>query len=264
MRDRTRRRRRGRRPLRRGIYVLPSLLTTGNLFAGYYSIVSTLHGEYRAAALAIGIAFVIDGLDGRIARLTRTQSEFGKAYDSIADVVTFGAAPAALALSWGLWDLGRVGWLASFFYLACAAMRLARFSIHSGSVDRRFFVGLPSPASAGLLAALSFYWPHKLVAMAAARVFLLLVLATAALMVSPVRYRSFKEFDLRRRQPYTVVLLLAMVIALIALDPEHVLLLLALTYALSGPAERAWLRARRRGRDAARPATISGGHDGGG
>lgn len=229
--------RRRSRPLQRGIYVLPSLLTTGNLFAGYYAIVATLHGEFRGAAIALGIAFILDGLDGRIARLTNTQSEFGAIYDSIADVVAFGAAPAVLMLSWGLWDLGRVGWIASFFYLTCTAIRLARFSVQGGSSDRRFFVGLPCPAAAGVLAALALYWPERLESVAGARVLLALVLVTAALMVSKIRYRSFKNFDLRRPQPYTVIILLAMVIALVALDPENVLLFVAVMYLLSGPLE---------------------------
>lgn len=240
-------RRSRRKRLRRGIYILPSLLTTGNLFAGYFAIVATLQGEYRSAAIALGIAFVIDGLDGRIARMTRTQSEFGEVYDSVADVVSFGAAPAVLALSWGLWDLGRIGWIASFFYLTCAAIRLARFSVQAGTSDHRFFVGLPSPASAGLLASLALYWPDRPGSLLSARLLLGVVLLASALMVSKVRYRSFKNFDLRQRQPYTVIVLLAMFIALVALDPEHVLLLLSVGYALSGPAERVATRLWRRG-----------------
>ena len=220
---------------RRGVYLLPSLLTTGNLFAGYYSIVATLHGEYRAAAMAIGIAIVLDGLDGRIARMTNTQSEFGAVYDSLADVIAFGAAPGLLVLSWGLWDLGRVGWTVSFFYLVCATMRLARFSIPGGASGRRYFVGYPSPASAGLLAALAFYGPDRLESRFGAQLLVLAVLVAALLMVSKFRYRSFKDFDLRQRQPQAVLVFLAMVISLIALDPENVLLLVAAAYALAGP-----------------------------
>lgn len=245
MTDNESRRSRRRRPLRKGIYLLPSLLTTGNLFAGYYSVVAALHGEYRAAAMALGVAFVLDGLDGRLARLTNTQSDFGQAYDSLADVIAFGAAPAVLVLSWGLWDLGRVGWLASFFYLVCAAMRLARFSLHAG-VDRRYFIGYPSPASAGLLAALAFYFPARVESMLGARALLAVVLACAVLMISRFRYRSFKDVNLRRRQPAIVVVLLATVIALIALDPENVLLLLSIGYILSGPTEKLWHRIARR------------------
>lgn len=231
-----------RRQLQRGIYVLPSLLTTGNLFAGFYSIVSALHGDYREAAIALGIAFVLDGLDGRIARLTNTQSEFGKIYDSLADVLTFGAAPAVLLLSWGLWDLGRVGWLTSFFFLVCAAIRLARFSVHVGETDRRFFVGLPTPAAACLFASVVFFWPTEINSLMLERALLAAVIAVSLCMVSKVRYRSFKDFDLRRRQPYSVIVVLATVIALIALDPERVLLLIAVGYVISGPLERGVLR----------------------
>lgn len=229
---------RPRRQLRRGIYVLPSLLTTGNLFAGYYSIVSALHGDFREAAIALGIAFVLDGLDGRIARLTNTQSDFGKVYDSLADVLTFGAAPAVLLLSWGVWDLGRVGWLTSFFFLACAAVRLARFSVQDGSVDHRFFVGLPTPAAAGLFAALAFFHPVRLQSLTTSRLLIGAVVLVALAMVSKVRYRSFKDFDLRRPQPYTVIVLLASAILLVALDPERLLLIGATTYVVSGPVER--------------------------
>ena len=226
------------RRLRRGIYVLPSLLTTGNLFAGYYSIVSALHGEFRNAAIALGIAFVLDGLDGRIARLTNTQSEFGKVYDSLADVLAFGTAPAVLLLSWGLWDLGRVGWLTSFFFLVCAAIRLARFGVNDGKSDLRFFVGLPTPAAACLFAALAFYNPQALDSLNLSRALLAGVVLMALLMVSKIRYRSFKDFDLRRRQPYSAIVILALIIYLIALDPERVLLIIAIGYVASGPIER--------------------------
>jgi len=247
------------RPLRRGIYLLPSLLTTGNLFAGYYSLVASLNGDFGPAAMAIGIAFLLDGLDGRIARLMNTQSEFGSAYDSIADVIAFGAAPAVLALNWGMSGLGRVGWLAGFFFLACAALRLARFSSYTGPSDRRFFVGLPSPAAAGLVAAMAFYQPEQVISPIAGRGVLAVLLIASGLMVSRFRYRSFKDIDLRRRQPHTVVVLLAMVIALIALDPENVLLMVTVAYAVSGPIERFAFRTSGRDTDSAgEPATDSG------
>ncbi|NKB89773.1 MAG: CDP-diacylglycerol--serine O-phosphatidyltransferase [Acidobacteria bacterium] len=231
-----------RRQLKRGIYVLPSLLTTGNLFAGFFSIVSALHGDFREAAIALGIAFVLDGLDGRIARMTNTESEFGKIYDSLADLLSWGAAPAVLLLSWGLWDLGRVGWLASFFFLVCAALRLARFSVHVGDTDRRFFIGLPTPAAACLFASVVFFWPTRLESVVLTRLLLGVVIVVSLFMVSKIRYRSFKDFDLRRRQPYSVILLLATVITLIALDPERVLLLIAVGYVVAGPVERGVVR----------------------
>jgi CDP-diacylglycerol--serine O-phosphatidyltransferase len=223
--------------LQRGIYVLPSLLTTGNLFAGYYSIVSALDGEFRGAAIALGIAFVLDGLDGRIARMTNTESDFGTIYDSLADVLTFGAAPAVLLLSWGFWDLGRMGWLTSFFFLVCAAIRLARFSVQLSDPDRRFFIGLPTPAAACWFAALALYSPQVVDSINLSRVLLGVVVLVSLAMVSKIRYRSFKDFDLRRRQPYSVIVILATVIALIALDPERVLLLVSGAYTASGPIE---------------------------
>ncbi len=234
---------RRRRRFRRGVFMLPSLLTTGTLFAGYYSIVASLQGEYRSAAIAIGAAFIIDGLDGRIARLTNSQTDFGKAYDSLADVIAFGAAPAVLMLSWGLWNLGRVGWLASFFFLVCVALRLGRFGVEG---DRPFFVGLPSPAAASLVGAGAFYWPARVESLLMVRVLLACLLLVSLLMVSRLRYRSFKYFDLRRRRPHIVIVLLASVIVLIVLDPENVLLLTATTYALSGPVDKALSRIARR------------------
>ncbi len=225
--------RRRRRQFRRGIFLLPSLFTTGSLFCGYYSLIATLHGDYRAAALTIGIALVLDGLDGRIARMTDSQTEFGSAYDSLADVVAFGLAPAVLVFSWGLWDLGRAGWLFSFFYATCAATRLARFNVDS-SADRRYFIGLPTPLASCQIAALAFYWPARVESLLLAKVLLALVALLSVLMVSKLRYRSFKDIDLRERQPSMLVLLVAMAIALIALDPENVLLLAATLYTLSG------------------------------
>lgn len=235
-----------RQERRRGVYLLPSLLTTGNLFAGYYAIVATLQGDIRSASVAIGVSFVLDGLDGRLARMTGTQSEFGKVYDSIADVIAFGAAPAVLALSWGVWELGRLGWLASFFFLTCASLRLARFSVQHGPADRRFFAGLPSPAAACVVAAVAFYFPGRLESTIAARLFLGGLLVVSALMVSRIRYRSFKELDLRRRLPHTGVVLVAMILALIVLDPENVLLALAVGYTVSGPVEQVFVRWRGR------------------
>ena len=235
-----------RKKFRKGIFLLPSVFTVGNLFCGYYSIVSTLHGDYAEAALAIGIAIVLDGLDGRIARLTNSQTDFGSAFDSIADVLTFGMAPAALVFSWGLWDLGRIGWMTSFIFLTCAATRLARFTVQASQHDRRFFVGLAAPPAAGLLAALAFYSPTRIAAPSVTYFVLALVGVLSFLMISKLRYRSFKDIDLRRPQRYSLVALLAIIIWLIALDPHTVLLLLAATYAASGPADRLWQQLRRR------------------
>lgn len=237
---------------RRGIYLLPSVFTTGNLFFGFYSLVASVRGDYRAAAIAIGIAMLLDGIDGRIARLTDSQTDFGTAFDSLADVITFALAPAFLAFSWGLWDLRRIGWLAAFFYVTCGAARLARFTVQTASSDRRYFAGLPTPPAAGLLAALAFYWPGRLESRGVGWMLLLLVLSLSFLMISKIRYRSFKNIDLRQRQPYTLVTVLALVFLLIALDPETVLLGMASIYVASGPAERLWshvLRRHRKGQE---------------
>ena len=239
-------RRAARQRFQRGIFLLPSLFTLGNLFCGYYSIVSTLHGDYWSAALVIGIAIVLDGLDGRIARLTNSQTAFGSAFDSIADVLTFGMAPAALVFSWGLWDLGRIGWVTSFFFLTCAATRLARFTVQASQHDRRFFAGMPAPPAAGMLAALAFYSPARISTPGVTYFTLVLVAALSLLMISKLRYRSFKDVDLRRPQRYSMVALLAVIVWLIALEPQTVLLLLSATYTASGPVERLWQQLRRR------------------
>jgi len=237
--------------LKRGIPLLPSLFTTGTLFCGYYSVIATLQGKYGPAALAIGIALVVDGLDGRIARLTNSESAFGEAFDSIADVLAFGMAPAALMFSWALTDLERLGWMAAFFFLACAAARLARFTVNTGSHDRRYFVGLATPPAAGMLAAMAFYSPEPVTATPVAYGVVAMVVMLSLLMISKVRYRSFKNIDLRARRPHVVVALFAIIFALIANAPQTVLLLIASVYVASGPAERLWLQLRRHRRGAA-------------
>src|SRR5580693_3268487 len=185
-----------RRRLRRGVYLLPSLFTMGNMFCGYACVVYAMRGEYATAAPFIGFAVVLDMLDGRIARLTGTASAFGVEFDSLADVISFGIAPAILSFSWGLQPLGRLGWAAGFMFLSAAAMRLARFNIQSGTGgDKRYFVGMPSPAAAGIPAATVFAYPWGLYDYRAALPALLMVLVPALLMVSTIRFRSFKTFD---------------------------------------------------------------------
>jgi CDP-diacylglycerol--serine O-phosphatidyltransferase len=191
---------------------------------------------------------VADGLDGRIARLTNSQSAFGEAFDSITDVLTFGMAPAALMFSWALTDLERLGWMTAFFFLACSATRLARFTVQAGSHDRRYFVGLPAPPAAAMLAAMAFYAPAKVGAEAVSYGVVAMVVMLALLMISKVRYRSFKNIDLRARRPYPLIALLAIGFALIANAPQTVLLLMASVYVASGPAERLWLQLRRQKR----------------
>jgi CDP-diacylglycerol--serine O-phosphatidyltransferase len=232
--------------LKRGIPLLPTLFTVGNLFCGYYSVIATLQGKYAPAALAIGIAMVADGLDGRIARMTNSQSAFGEALDGLADVLTFGMAPAALMFSWALTDLERLGWMTAFFFLACSATRLARFNVQAGNHDHRYFVGLPAPPAAAMLAAMAFYSPSPVTGAPVSYGVVAMVVLLALLMISKVRYRSFKNIDLRARRPHPLVALVAVIFALIANAPQTVLLLMAAVYVASGPSERLWTQFRRR------------------
>jgi CDP-diacylglycerol--serine O-phosphatidyltransferase len=217
-RDPARSIRRARR-FRRGASILPSLFTTWNLFLGFWAMVKTLHQEYAEAAPLIGVAIVLDMLDGRIARLTGTTSEFGGEFDSLADVISFGVAPALLAYSWGLEGIQRAGWLAAFLFVVCGALRLARFNVQRHAVDGRYFVGLPIPAAAGLIAALVYFVPQRL----------------EGLMVSTFRYYSFKSVDLRTRRSYISILGIALLLVLIVLYREWVLLAAASAYVLSAP-----------------------------
>ena len=228
------------------MYLLPSLFTMGNMFCGYACVVYAMRGEYETAAPFIGFAFVLDMLDGRIARLTGGESPFGLQFDSLADVISFGIAPAILSFAWGLAPLGRLGWAASFMWVACAAMRLARFNIQSGG-DKRFFVGMASPTAAAIPAATVFAYPGGLHDYRAALPALVMVLVPAALMVSTIRFRSFKTIDLQSRRPYTVLILIAAVIVAIAMHPKAVLVAMSYAYLMSAFVEMALARLRRRG-----------------
>src|SRR3954469_17532322 len=217
--------------LRRGVYLLPSLLTMGNMFCGYACVVYAMRAEYATAAPFIGFAVVLDMLDGRIARMTNTTSEFGVEFDSMADIVSFGIAPAILSFSWGLQALGRLGWAAGFMFVAAAAMPLARFNIQSGGGgDKRYFVGMPSPAAAGVIAATVFAYPYGLYDYRAALPALAMVLVPAALMVSTIRFRSFKTIDSKARRPYTVLIFVAAGIVAFAAHPQLVLVLISYGY----------------------------------
>ena len=237
-----------RRRFRRGVYLLPSLLTMGNMFCGYACIVYAMRGEYETAAPFIGFAFALDILDGRIARLTGTESDFGLQFDSLADVISFGIAPAVLSFAWGLNSLGRLGWAAGFMFVAAAAMRLARFNIQgmSGS-DKRYFVGMPSPAAAAVPAATVYAYPWGLFDYREALPALAMVLVPAALMVSRVRFRSFKTLDLRARQPYTVLIFIAAAMVAVATHPRFVLVAMAYTYLASAFIGMALTRFKHRG-----------------
>src|SRR5262245_46558614 len=223
-----------RQRFRRGVYLLPSLLTMGNMFCGYASIVYAMRGEFELAALFIGFGFVLDMLDGRVARLTGATSDFGLQFDSLADVISFGVAPAVLVLNWGLLPLGRLGWYAGFLFVTAAAMRLARFNIQSAAGgDKRYFVGMPSPAAAAVPAATVYAMPNAVQDYREALLVLVMVLIPAVLMVSTIRFRSFKTIDLQTRRPYTVLILIAGAIVLITTHPRFVLVALAYSYLLS-------------------------------
>jgi len=242
---------------RRGIYLLPNLFTTAGLFSGFYGIVAAINGNFVVAAIAIFIAMIMDGIDGRVARLTNTTSEFGVQYDSLTDMVCFGLAPGLIIYQWALRDLStfgwfwaKVGWLTAFIYTAAGALRLARFNAQVDVADKRYFQGLPSPSAAAVVAGLvwmgadmgidgsSFIW-----------VGMLLTLMSGLLMVSNFRYYSFKELDFKNKVPFIVLLLAVLVLVSASLDPAKVLFTGFLIYALSGPVFTLWrVRQRRRAR----------------
>lgn len=221
----------------RGIYLLPNLFTTAALFAGFYAIVAASSLRFEAAAVAIFIAIVLDGMDGRIARMTGTESEFGAQYDSLSDMVSFGLTPALVVYEWSLAGMGKAGWLAAFIYAASAALRLARFNTQVGSADKRYFQGLPSPAAAGLIAALVWLGSrYEFDVFFVTQGFaLFLTVAAGILMVSNVRYNSFKELDLRGKVPFMTILIIVLVFVFISIEPPLVLFGILLLYAISGP-----------------------------
>jgi CDP-diacylglycerol--serine O-phosphatidyltransferase len=233
----------GPKPRRKGIYLLPNLMTTGCLFSGFYGIVAAIDKHFDAAGKAVFIAMICDTLDGRLARLTKTESAFGKEYDSLADMVAFGLAPAIIAYQWGVVRIaefgrywGRFGWLACFFYAACAALRLARFNARSATADKRYFEGLPSPSAAAIVAAFIWFatvWPEPGLG---GLIGAFIVTATAgALMVSSFSFPSFKQFNFDRRIRFFYIVLVPVFFALIAVEPATMLLSMFGTYALSAP-----------------------------
>ncbi|MEW6321788.1 MAG: CDP-diacylglycerol--serine O-phosphatidyltransferase [Acidobacteriota bacterium] len=233
------------RGIRRGVSILPSLFTLANLFCGWACVVYAMRGDVSTAAPFIGVAIVLDMLDGRIARMTGTTSDFGVQLDSLADLISFGMAPAVLTFVWGLVPLGRLGWAAGFLYLTGAALRLARFNIQA-HVDKRYFAGLPSPAAAAIPAATVFYYPAGLQARPEAYLGLAVMLVPALLMVSTIRFRSFKTFDLRARRRYQSLIGLAGLLALGVSYPQEVLLIMAYAYLASAFVGQAITRIRHR------------------
>jgi len=230
-----------RKKPRRGIYLLPNAFTTAALFCGFYAIVMGMDGNFEKATIAIFIAMVLDSLDGRVARLTNTQSEFGAQYDSLSDMVSFGAAPALVAYEWGLRGLGQWGWLAAFVYCACAALRLARFNTNIAVVDKRYFQGIPSPAAAGLVA--GFIWTMTDFRQDPASLRWLIwaiTLVAGFTMVSNIPFYSFKEINLKKSVPFAVPLALVLAYVLIVSYPSYVLFIVFVIYCISGYSVFLW------------------------
>jgi CDP-diacylglycerol--serine O-phosphatidyltransferase len=222
--------------LRRGVYILPNLFTTGTLFAGFYGIVSSLNGNYLTAAWFILVASIFDALDGKVARLTGTTSKFGVEYDSLADLVAFGVAPGLLMYAWALKPFGKLGWLAAFLYVVCGALRLARFNVQVTTVESKRFVGLPIPAAASMVAACVILFYHLGGSGTIKKVsVLVLIYGLALLMVSSFRYYSFKDPELVKRQPFGFLVLAIFIIIVIVAEPQIMFFLLFFAYTMSGP-----------------------------
>ncbi|HTL50457.1 MAG TPA: CDP-diacylglycerol--serine O-phosphatidyltransferase [Steroidobacteraceae bacterium] len=243
--------------MRRGIFLLPNLLTTCCLFGGFYAIVASIDGNFERATIAIFAAMIFDGLDGRVARLMGTETAFGKEFDSLADAVAFGLAPAVVTYQWGVERIaeygsawGRFGWIACFFYAAATAMRLARFNARSATQDKRYFEGLPSPSGAAIVAAfVALAHDYDITGQPGLVLAFIITLLSATLMVSKFPYRSFKDRAAGERVRYSKFLLVPLAIALIAINPPVVLFTMFAVYALSGPVGWSWLKLRRRPRD---------------
>ncbi len=235
---------------RRGIYLLPNLFTTAALFAGFYAVLASMNGSFEKAAIAIFVAMVLDGLDGRVARITNTQTAFGAEYDSLSDMVAFGLAPSLVMYQWALVGLGRLGWLAAFIYTAGAALRLARFNSAIATADKRYFTGLPSPSAAALLAGAVWVGADNAIGgTEVAWLALGLTVVAGLLMVSNLSYSSFKQVDFRGKVPFFAVVIVMLVFAVVLTEPALVLFLVFLGYTLSGPVvalRRAWRKRNRR------------------
>lgn len=225
----------------RGIYLLPNLFTISSFFAGFFAIISSLSGNYDNAAIAIFIAMIMDSLDGRVARLTNTMTSFGAELDSLADMVSFAVAPAFLAYTWSLYTLGKFGWLSAFIYMVAVALRLARFNTQIGNVDKRYFQGIPCPAAAAVVT--SFIWicyDFEFIGKLFAIILALIMISVGVLMVSNIRFRSFKDIELKDHVSFVVILMVVLVIVLLIFDPSKVLFVVFAGYAISGPAATVW------------------------
>ncbi len=233
------------KPRHRGIYLLPNLFTLAALFAGFYAIIMAMRGQFGNAVIAIFIAMIMDSLDGRVARLTQTQTDFGAQLDSLSDMISFGMAPAILAYSYSLVNLGKLGWLSAFIFAVAVALRLAIFNSTAANTDKKYFRGLASPPGAAIIAA--FIWTaydNNLNGHFISYLTMALTLITGWLMVSKLKYRSFKDFNLRDRVPFVAILVVVLIFVLIAFDPPEMLLLFSLIYGLSAPAVWLWRKLR--------------------
>jgi CDP-diacylglycerol--serine O-phosphatidyltransferase len=238
-------------PPRKGIYLLPNLVTTAALFSGFFAILAAMNGQFEKACIAVFVAMILDGLDGRVARWTNTSSEFGEQYDSLSDLISFGLAPALVTYQWALIYMrdvsvswGKLGWMAAFIYVACAALRLARFNSQIHVVDKRYFIGLPSPASAAIVTGMVWMFHDLEFEGANMQIPAVIMTVTAGLlMVSNIKYHSFKDFDLKSKVPHLAILVVIIIFALVQVAPPIVLFLVFFTYALSGPIN--WLRHKR-------------------
>lgn len=236
----------------KGVYFLPNLLTTGALFCGFYAILAAMDSRFEIAAIAVFVAMILDGLDGRVARMVNAQSAFGAEYDSLSDLVSFGLAPALIMYLWALTYMkefgvawGKLGWMAAFIYVACAAIRLARFNTKDID-EKKYFIGLPSPTAAAVMVGMVWVFNDLDIHGKSAQILALsLTLGSALLMVSNIKFRSFKDFDVKNKVPHTAVVVMAFMFALTAIDPPKVLFFTALVYTLSGPL--AWLLRHRKG-----------------
>ncbi|WP_323847398.1 CDP-diacylglycerol--serine O-phosphatidyltransferase [Microbulbifer magnicolonia] len=251
----------GKKVRARGVYLLPNLITTGALFSGFYAIIAGMNGNFEAAAIAIFVAMILDGLDGRVARLTDTQSAFGVQYDSLSDMVSFGLAPALVVFNWAFGHLGKFGWAAAFLYAACAALRLARFNTQVGTVDKGVFIGLASPTAAAIVASMVWAGHDIDVGAPLAVVAALVTMGAGLLMVSNFRYTSFKKLDFKGRVPFVMMLAVILIFSLVTIDPPRVLLTLAVIYTASGPVMWFWRRFRFQ-RDRASKLARTGGAEG--
>ena len=233
------------RKRRKGIYILPNLFTLAALFGGFYAVVMAMNGRFDMAAIGVFSAMVLDSLDGRVARMTNTQSAFGEQMDSLSDMVSFGAAPALIAYEWALKSLGRWGWIAAFVYCSCAALRLARFNVNTGVVDKRYFQGLPSPAAAALV--VGFIWlmdEYSIKPYDVSWAMFAMALYAGLTMVTNVPFYSFKDIQMKKSVPFAVIVLIALGIAVINIDPPIVLFGVFVLYGLSGYALYGWRKAK--------------------